>query len=137
MREVRILGTGDEEPYFSFLERHLETSVFLVSNAERAGLVDRGEVLQGTYAAALAADRITAVASHYWNGNVVVQGDAGVEAAALAATSASGRAVRGILGPLAIATRVRTARSTRHRPRSTPRTASSCSSSTSSACLRC
>ena len=49
--EVRVLGAGDEELLFSFLEKHLESSVILVSNAERGGLVDRGEPNQGTYVA--------------------------------------------------------------------------------------
>ena len=34
----------------AFLEPRLESSLFLVSNVERAGLVDRGEPFQATYA---------------------------------------------------------------------------------------
>ena len=107
--EVRLLGSGDESLLFSFLERHLESSVFLVGNAERGGLVDRGEPLQATYAANVRDGAVTAVAAHGSNGNVLVQGSEGLEDAARAAVKASGRAVKGIIGPLALVHRARTA----------------------------
>ena len=107
--EVRILGAGDERLLLSFLENHLDSSIFLLSNAERGGLVDRGEALQATYAAYLRDGAITAVAAHGWNGNVLVQGDEGLEAAAVSAVSASGRPVNGIIGPRALAMRTRAA----------------------------
>jgi GNAT superfamily N-acetyltransferase len=110
--EIRVLGAGDEALLFSFLEARLESSIFLVSNAERGGLVDRGEPLQATYAAHVVGGVITAVAAHGWNGNVLVQGDVGVEdaaRAAVAATMAVGRNVRGIIGPRVLVQRTRTA----------------------------
>jgi RimJ/RimL family protein N-acetyltransferase len=105
--EVRVLSPGDESLLFSFLEKHLESSVFLVSNAERGGLVDRGEALQATYAANLVDGAITAVAAHGWNGNLLVQGDLGLEAAAQLATTTTGRGIRGIVGPLGLVQRAR------------------------------
>jgi GNAT superfamily N-acetyltransferase len=107
--EVRVLGAGDEPLLVSFLERHLESSVVLLSNAERGGIVDRGEPLQATYAAHIEAGEITAVAAHAWNGNVFVQGDRGLEETARLATTASGRAVRGIIGRRDLVRRARSA----------------------------
>jgi predicted GNAT family acetyltransferase len=106
---VRILGPGDEPLLVSFLEKHLESSVFMLSNVERAGIVDRGEPLQATYAARVAAGEITAAAAHGWNGNVLVQGDLGLEDAARLATAASGRVVKGIIGRADLVRRVRSA----------------------------
>jgi GNAT superfamily N-acetyltransferase len=107
--EVRILGAGDEALLVSFLEEHLLSSIFLLSNAERGGLVDRGQPSQATYAVHLRNGVVTAVAAHGWNGNMLVQGDEGLEAAAVAAVNTTGRAVKGIIGPLALAARTRAA----------------------------
>jgi uncharacterized protein len=107
---VRVLVPGDEGVLFELLERHVDTSLFLLSNAERAGLVDRGEALQGTYAAAFdAAGCMTAVASHIWNGNVIVQGTEGLEEAVSLAARSSGRVVQGVIGPWALIERSRAA----------------------------
>jgi len=107
--EIRILGAGDEALLLPFLEKHLESSIFLLSNAERGGLVDRGEPLQATYAVHLRDGVVTAVAAHGWNGKVLVQGGLGLEEAARTATKATGRAVNGIIGPLPLVHRTRAA----------------------------
>jgi RimJ/RimL family protein N-acetyltransferase len=107
--EVRVLGSGDEPLLVSFLEKHLESSVFLLSNVERAGVVDCGEPRQATYAANVTGGGITAVVAHAWNGNLLVQGDFGLEDAARLATTASGRAVKGIMGPAHLVRRARSA----------------------------
>lgn len=114
---VRVLVPGDEARLFQFLERHVDTSLFFFSNVERAGLVDRGEALQATYVASFdGSEQITAVAGHAWNGNVIVQGDAGLEQAVLLASSASGRAVQGIIGPWQLVCRARRALGLDERP---------------------
>ena len=108
--EVRVLVPGDEAQLFAFLGPHLDTSLFFFSNIERAGLLDRGEAYQATYVACFnAAGAITAVAGHSWNGNVMLQGDEGLERAALHAVSRSGRAVKGLVGPWSLACRARKA----------------------------
>lgn len=107
--EVRVLGAGDEALLFAFLEQHLDSSVFLISNAERGGLVDRGEPLQGTYVAHLLNGAVTAVASHSWSGNLLVQGELGLADAARLATKTTARPVKGIIGPLALVHATRTA----------------------------
>jgi len=109
MSEVRVLGAGDEPLLESFLEKHLESSVVLLSNAERGGIVDRGEPYQATYGASIAGGEITAVAAHGWNGYLVVQGDLGLEDAARLATAASKRAVKGIIGRRDLVKRARSA----------------------------
>ena len=45
---VRVLQPGDEAALEKFLAPRALTSMFLRSNARAAGLVDRGEPLQGT-----------------------------------------------------------------------------------------
>lgn len=106
----RVLGAGDEARLFEFLEPHLDSSLFFFSNVEKAGLVDRGEPFQGTYVASFdARGRMTAVAAHSWNGNVMLQGDAGLEEAARRASELSGRAVRGLIGPWELVVRARRA----------------------------
>lgn len=107
---LRVLVPGDEARLFEFLERHVDTSLFFFSNVERAGLVDRGEPLQGTYVASFAASgAITAAACHAWNGNVMLQGDAGLEAAVVEAVAVSGRPVQGLIGTWALVSRARRA----------------------------
>jgi predicted GNAT family acetyltransferase len=107
--EVRLLGSGDEPLLTAFLEKYLESSVFMLSNAERAGLVDRGEPFQATYAASIARGELTAVAAHGWNGNLLLQGDLGLEDAARLATTESGRVVKAILGRSDLVRRARSA----------------------------
>jgi RimJ/RimL family protein N-acetyltransferase len=108
--ELGLLVPGDEPRLFAFLERYVDTSLFLFSNVERAGLLDRGQPLQATYVAAGdAAGNITAVSGHAWNGNVFLQGDIGLEAAARRAVELSGREVRGLIGPWPLVLRARAA----------------------------
>jgi RimJ/RimL family protein N-acetyltransferase len=107
MPATRILTSGDEALLESFLLPHATTSMFLRSNSREVGLVDRGLLLHATYAAAFDGAQISAVASHSWNGNILLQGDAGLEEAAALARATTGREVRGILGPWEQVVRVR------------------------------
>src|SRR6266545_4632910 len=101
--ERRRLGPGDEAALERFLREHADSSMFLRSNARKAGLVDRGEPLQGTYVAACDdAGAIVAVAAHAWNGIVIVQGRVDLVCdVAREAVAASRRAVNGLSGPYA------------------------------------
>lgn len=99
---IVTLGPGDEQELERFLEPRADSSMFLRANLHHAGIVDRGKRLQGTYVAARNASGIVAVAAHWWNGMLSVQGDvAAVGAAASAAVARTGRAVAGITGPWA------------------------------------
>src|SRR5580704_11253449 len=109
MAERRHLGPGDERALFGFLDQHIESSLFLVSNAEAGGLEDVGAPLQGTYVASFEDGGMTAVAAHYWNGMLIVQGERGLEQSAREAVARSGRPVSGLIGPLALVERVRRA----------------------------
>ncbi len=79
----------------------IESSMFLLGNLRAVGLTDRGQLLEGTYAAAFEARKIVAVVAHYWNGNLVFQAPDHVAALGQAAVKASRRAIQGLLGPQA------------------------------------
>jgi predicted GNAT family acetyltransferase len=97
--DIRILGAGDEERLDRFLMRHADSSLFLRSNLRVAGLVDRGQALQGTYAAVTRGGEIVAVAGHFWNGNLILQAPELAAELAAAAVKASRRSVGGLIGP--------------------------------------
>jgi RimJ/RimL family protein N-acetyltransferase len=98
---LRTLSIGDEQALSEFLAPLEAGSMFLLANAHAAGLVDRGEPLQGTYVAAVADGRWIGVAAHFWNGILVLQvPDAGaLEPVARAAILRSGRELSGLAGP--------------------------------------
>jgi GNAT superfamily N-acetyltransferase len=95
---VRILGPGDADALEAFLVRHRESSMFLRFNSRNAGLVDRGEFMQATYAGEFAGGELVGVASHSWSGMVLVQAPLGVEDTVRACVQATGRAVKGFNG---------------------------------------
>ena len=96
---LRVLQAGDEPALEAFLSGHADSSMFLRANARAAGLVDHGRPLEATYIAAFEGDRITAVAAHCWNGNILVQAPRQLNDVVRAAVARSGRAVAGLLGP--------------------------------------
>ena len=96
---VRVLQPGDEAALEKFLAPRALTSMFLRSNARAAGLVDRGEPLQGTYAAAFEDGEVVAVAAHSSNGILILQAPRDLAAVAREALRASGRALTGLSGP--------------------------------------
>jgi GNAT superfamily N-acetyltransferase len=98
---VTVLGAGDEARLEAFLAAHPDSSMFLRANLRAVGLVDRGEPLHGTYAAAVDGDRIIAVACHTWHGVVLLQAPVALDAVARLAVERSGRSVRGFIGPWA------------------------------------
>ena len=97
---IRILRRGDEEALEAFLAPRAATSMFLRANARTAGLEDRGEPLQATYAASFEGDAVLAVAAHCWNGVLLLQAPLQLPEVARAAIDASGRPLAGIIGPL-------------------------------------
>ncbi len=99
MPEFRILAPGDEVAVESFLAGFPDTSLLLRSNLRAAGLVDRGQRLEATYAAAIEAGRVLAVAAHCWNGNLLVLAPSHVAQAARLAVGRTGRPVAGLFGP--------------------------------------
>ncbi|MBV6623753.1 MAG: hypothetical protein KI793_12585 [Rivularia sp. (in: Bacteria)] len=53
MSTLKILQPGDEELLEAFVLQHINTSMFLRSNLQAAGLVDGNQRYQGTYVAAI------------------------------------------------------------------------------------
>jgi uncharacterized protein len=96
---VRILRDADQPALESFLADHADSSMFLLANSRKGGLVDRGLPFQATYAAAFDGDRIVAVAAHSWLGTVLVQAPVRLLEVVRAAVAASGRRTTGVLGP--------------------------------------
>ena len=98
---LKTLSLGDEAALRDFLAPHEASSLFLLSNAHAAGLVDRGQPLEGTYVAAIEEGRWVGVAAHFWNGMLALQAPdpRALEAVARAALHRSGRTLRGFAGP--------------------------------------
>lgn len=98
MVTLKILQLGDEELLESFISQHINTSMFLRSNLQAAGLVDGNQRYQGTYIAAFENQEIKAVAAHYWNGMIVVQAPVYLEEVVKAVVEKSNRVISGITG---------------------------------------
>jgi RimJ/RimL family protein N-acetyltransferase len=99
MAEIRILVPSDQAALEAFLLPRVESSMFLIGNMRAAGLVDGGQVYQGTYAAAFEGQEIVAVVAHFWNGMLIFQAPAHLDALWRVATRISGRRIRGWIGP--------------------------------------
>lgn len=99
----RALGPGDEAKLEFFLAQTPESSMFLRANLAKAGIVDRGEPFQGSYAGAFEDGRLVGVASLYWNGNLMIQCPPPFAAKLVAETLASAlpRPASGLIGPSA------------------------------------
>ncbi len=96
---IRRLGAGDAGGLEAFLRAHIETSMFMLSNARAAGFEDEGRRLEATYVGALIGDRVVAAAALAWNGMMMVQAPQGhLGAVAREAWRLSGRALTGISG---------------------------------------
>lgn len=99
----RALGPGDEAKLEFFLAQTPESSMFLRSNLARAGIVDRGEPFQGSYAGAFEDGRLVGAAALYWNGNLMIQCPPALAAKLVAETLAVAlpRPATGLIGPCA------------------------------------
>ncbi len=96
---VRVLRDDDRPLLEQFLAEVPDSSMFLLANSRKGGLVDRGLPFQATYAAAFEGARIMAVAAHSWLGTVLLQAPVRLVEVVRAAVAASGRRVKGLLGP--------------------------------------
>ena len=96
---MRLLVPGDEQALERFLRMQSDSSLLMLSNLASAGIEDFGEDHQGSYAAAFSGRDITSVAAHYWNGCLLLQAPKGGAELAALALAASGRPLKGILGP--------------------------------------
>jgi uncharacterized protein len=96
---IRVLGEGDQPALEEFLASRADSSMFLLANSRKAGLLDQGLPFQATYAAAFEGGRMVAVAAHSWLGTVLVQAPVRLAEVVRAAVAASGRRTTGVLGP--------------------------------------
>ena len=106
---MRVLVPGDEALLDAFFAAHPHTTLFFQNNVRKGGLVDRGDVYQATYVAAIEDGAVTALANHCWNGNVLLEAPRHLARVVCEAVRASGRAVSGILGPHAQVVEARSA----------------------------
>ncbi len=89
------------------LERYLasrpNTTLFFRNNLRVVGGLDADPDAPygGVYAATVEGERITGVVSRFWNGNLAFETDAHQTALARAVLEASGRPLRGLVGPAA------------------------------------
>ena len=99
MLTIRQLEPGDKALLEAFLLPRLETSMFLISNMRESGLKYDGKRYTGDYVAAFEDDHIVAVMAHFWNGNVITQAPVHLDALWRETLRASGRPLKGIIGP--------------------------------------
>lgn len=104
---MRLLRPGDEQALERFLKTQSDSSLLMLSNLASAGIEDSGGDYQGSYAAAFSGKDVTSVAVHCWNGCLLLQAPEDGSALAALALSASGRSLKGILGPAAQVARLR------------------------------
>jgi len=97
---IRQLEPGDEVQLEKFLVSHRDSSMFLRSNARRAGLVYQGECFQATYAGAFRQGEILGVVAHGSSGMLLIQAPEFVTELARACVDWSQRPVTGLAGPL-------------------------------------
>ena len=97
--EIKVLQAGDEALLETFLLPRIASSMFLLGNMRRAGLVDQGKLYQGTYAAALLDGVIAAVVALYWNGNLIFQASSQQASLIQAVLEAADQPVLGLIGP--------------------------------------
>jgi uncharacterized protein len=107
--ETRLLDASDAAELEVFLAAHRDSSMFLRSNARKAGLVFLGERFQATYVAGYRDGRMVGVVAHSWRGMLLLQAPDEVEEIARACVEQSGRVVTGFAGPLEQARRARRA----------------------------
>ncbi|MEM7223543.1 MAG: GNAT family N-acetyltransferase [Pseudomonadota bacterium] len=98
-REDRLLGAGDEHNLERFLAAQGDGTLLMLSNLRTAGLIDRGEFYQGTYAARLWDGAVSGVVGHFWNGMALLQANEGLGPLLELAVGGSGRRLSGFYGP--------------------------------------
>ena len=90
--DVRKLTPQDRSKLDAFLARHPATTMFMRSNLSRAGMAEEPtERFEALYVGALRDGELTAVASHNWNGLLLVVGEGSSSSSATGAwTTTSG-----------------------------------------------
>ncbi len=97
--DVRLITDEDRDDLASFFDSRADTTLFLRSNLEMAGLRNATHPFGGCWAGAFSGDALVAVAAHFNGGNVVVAGVQAIGDVSRFAVAQSGRVVRGVVGP--------------------------------------
>jgi GNAT superfamily N-acetyltransferase len=105
--ELRVLTAEDEARLEELLVAHRDTSMFLRSNARRAGLVYEGAAFQAVHVGAFDGARLAGVAAHAWNGLILLQAPEALDEVVRACVEQSGRKVTGFAGTTAQVTAAR------------------------------
>jgi RimJ/RimL family protein N-acetyltransferase len=111
-----VLGPGDEDALEAFLVQHVDSSMLLRRNVRVAGIVDHGEIYQGTYVGAFDGDRIVGAACHLWRGGILLQAPVAAAELTKLAVETSGRTLTGLIGPWRQITEVRASLALAARP---------------------
>lgn len=100
---IRKLSNEDFQAFDDFLKNYTETSMFMRSNARRAGLVfEKGKDYSAEYMGTFINDKIVGVLALNWNGNLMIQSpnkDILFQLLGFAAQTNPLFTIRGILGP--------------------------------------
>lgn len=95
----RTLDPDDRQALETFLRTRTDSSLFLLSNLHWGGITYRGEPYQAQYVAKLVDARITAVAAHCWNGNLLLQAPESVAELMRLLAGETTRPIGGLVGP--------------------------------------
>jgi len=79
----------------------VRSSFLLLANLARGGLFYEGKYRQGVYAGAFSGGKLTGIAAHYWNGNVILQAPEHAARLVLDVARLGSRRIDGLLGPWA------------------------------------
>jgi len=96
---IKLLQSPEQSLLEAFLLPHIETSMFLLSNARNAGLDFSGQLYGCTYLAAIEAGEIVGVVAHAWNGMLLLQAPKFLDELAKEILSLTKRPLSGISGP--------------------------------------
>lgn len=95
---ARRLTPADLPPLTDFLLRHRDTSLFLLSNLERSGVVTGDSPFQGQYWGAFDGTTLVGALAHYWQGIVMPAAPLGLERLAPLLVEQADRPIQGFIG---------------------------------------
>lgn len=96
---IRSLTNSDRDSIQGFLQQQIESSVFLYSNLQQSSVVDGDQPYQGFYVGLFTEQQLTGVASHNWNGIILLQAPIHTKELVAILARKTKRPIKGILGP--------------------------------------
>ncbi|WP_108125831.1 GNAT family N-acetyltransferase [Saccharospirillum mangrovi] len=95
---ARALTPSDQSALVDFLMHYRDTSLFLLSNLERSGVVAGDEPYQGHYWGAFDGDTLVGALAHYWQGIVMPAAPQGLDLLAPLLAEQADRPIQGFIG---------------------------------------